>query len=137
MIQVFLVPSEYISQAWLVAEPMIKKAVERVEARLSTFDVFEAITANQYQLWLVAKHETPIAAFVTNIQQHPKTRGINMPYLGGEEIDLWYHDALAKVEQFGRDHGCTIAEFNGRPGWKRLMESSGYKVLTMTYEKLL
>lgn len=139
MIEVHVVPKEYASEVWIQAEPFIAKAIARVANRVDSFAIWKCVADGVYQLWIVTNGQTIIAAFVTNIQDHPLIRAINMPYLGGEDnsIHLWYGLALQKVEEFARLNGCKIAEFTGRPGWKKLMESSGYSPIMTTFEKAL
>jgi hypothetical protein len=136
---VTIVPNEHITKAWLLAEPYLRKAVDLVANRVDTTHIFEGLMKNDYQLWVIFDEDKILGAFVTHIVDHPKARGINVPYLGGDEhrITEWFDQAVANVEDFARINGCTVMEFIGREGWVKYLKAYGYKKAMCIFEKEL
>lgn len=37
------------------------------------------------------------------------------------------NELAPRAEEWGREHGCTLAEIEGRDGWKRVLKSRGWQ----------
>jgi hypothetical protein len=134
-----IVPTEHKVQAWMVAKPFIEKALKLVADRFDILDIWEMVAKNDYQLWLIIDNDRVIGAFVTHIVDHPKARGINVPYMGADEhtVDGWFDDTLSAIEDYGRLNGCSLIEFIGREGWTRRFKKNGLHKSMCIFEKQL
>lgn len=46
-------------------------------------------------------------------------------------------DLIPSAEQFGKELGCEIAVIESRPGWEKVMKSSGYELHQVSIRKAL
>lgn len=55
---------------------------------------------------------------------------------GGERMHEWIH-FIEKIEEYARAEGCVKSIIKGRWGWEKTLKDEGYKVRTVTLEKVL
>lgn len=93
-------------------------------------DVAAQIASGDAQVWAEAD-----AMLVTEIHDTPRKRVLHFWLATGELKDVI---ALShKVEDWGRDMGCTAATLTGRKGWERALRSEGWKpTLTVLQREL-
>jgi hypothetical protein len=41
---------------------------------------------------------------------------------------------LELLQRFAKDHGCSVIESYGRPGWEKVFKNDGYKEVFKFYE---
>ena len=134
MIEVSLVPREYVDTCWDKVEKFIEKAAKYTYGRYTTSNIYDIVKDGDYQLWVAFEAETFKGAVVTNIMNYPQKKILCMQFCGGEELKLWKQPMLDLLKRFARDLGCEGIESTGRPGWAKIFENDGYKATWVTYE---
>jgi hypothetical protein len=134
MIEVSLVPTEYVDTCWSKVEKFIEKAAKYTYGRYTTSNIYDIVKEGDYQLWVAFEGETFKGAVVTNIMNYPQKKILCMQFCGGEELKLWKQPMLDILKRFARDLGCEGIESTGRPGWAKIFENDGYKATWVTYE---
>lgn len=85
-------------------------------------DVVVACLKGDLQPWF-----GPHSIIITEVIVSPRLRLLNYFIAAGnlQELEVMY----APVEEWGRQQGCTVATFTGRPGWQRsfLTQRLGWK----------
>ena len=134
MIEVSLVPREYVDTCWDKVEKFIEKAAKYTYGRYTTSNIYDIVKDGDYQLWVAFEAETFKGAVVTNIMNYPQKKILCMQFCGGEELKLWKQPMLDLLKRFARDLGCEGIESTGRPGWAKIFQNDGYKATWVTYE---
>ncbi len=131
------VPTASLPFVWIEVEPLLRKAVDLVDNKLGTEDIWIELNRGAFTLWLYIEEDRIVMAFVAHIVQHPKCRTLCVPYLGSvsHTIDSWLEQGLATLEEYGRMNDCKEIELPGRFGWKKFVEPFGYKPKTVLYYK--
>jgi hypothetical protein len=57
-----------------------------------------------------------------------------MHFTGGEKLPRWKQPMLKLLQRFAKDHGCSVIESYGRPGWEKVFRNDGYKEVFKFYE---
>lgn len=134
MIEVSLVPAQYVDTCWDKIEGFIAKAAKYTYGRYTVSNIYDIVKEGEYQLWVAFDKETFKGAVVTNIMNYPQKKVLCMQFCGGEELKLWKQPMLDLLKRFARDLGCEGIESTGRPGWAKIFENDGYKATWVTYE---
>lgn len=134
MIEVSLIPSQYVDSCWGKIEQFIDKAAEYTYGRYTTGNIYDMIKDGDYQLWVAMNDKEFKGAVVTNIITYPQRRLLGMQFCGGEELDSWKDPMLDLLKRFAKDVGCEGIESTGRPGWAKVFKNDGYKATWVTYE---
>ena len=134
MIEVSLVPTEYIDTCWSKVEGFIGKAAEYTFGRFTASNIYDMVKDGDYQLWVAYDGEEFKGAVVTNILTYPQKKMLGMQFCGGDELDTWKEPMLALLRMFARDLGCEAIESTGRPGWAKIFKNDGYTATWVTYE---
>jgi hypothetical protein len=83
-------------------------------------DIVAALYSRQMQLWPLER-----SALVTEIQQFPRKRVLNV-FLGGGDLDE-LRAFVPTVAEFARANGCTALQCSGRRGWLRAIDGGTEK----------
>lgn len=134
MIEVSLIPSQYVDSCWEKVEQFIDKAAEYTYGRYTTGNIYDMIKDGDYQLWVAMNEKEFKGAVVTNIITYPQRKLLGMQFCGGEELDTWKDPMLDILKRFAKDVGCEGIESTGRPGWAKVFKNDGYKATWVTYE---
>ncbi len=134
MIEVSLVPQEYVDTCWDKIEGFIAKAAKYTYGRYTVGNIYDLVKENDYQLWVAYDEGVFKGAVVTNVIVYPQRKLLGMQFCGGEELDTWKPQMLALLRRFARDSGCEAIESTGRPGWAKVFKNDGYKATWVTYE---
>lgn len=134
MMDVSLIPVEYIEQVWPSIEKYVKGAADYTYNRFTPEDIKSGLYNNPQQLW-IAFQDTKIYGFVvTEVYQYPQMKVLTMHFTGGEKLPLWKKPMLQILQQFGKDNGCKLIESYGRPGWEKVFKDDGFKQRFVFYE---
>jgi hypothetical protein len=108
--------------------PWIEAALEYSGGTHLFEDIDAGIKSGRFQLWPAER-----GCLVTEILVFPRKKVLNV-FLGGGDLEqlVDMHDAVAA---WGVQQGCTSATINGRPGWKRVYASRGWKPIFTTLGK--
>jgi len=134
VIEVSLIPPQYIDSCWDKIEAFIGKAAKYTYGRYTVSNIYDLVKEGDYQLWVAIDGTEFKGAVVTNIITYPQRKLLGMQFCGGDELKLWKEPMLALLKRFAKDVGCEGIESTGRPGWAKIFQNDGYKATWVTYE---
>lgn len=134
MIEVSLIPPQYVDSCWDKVEGFIQKAAKYTYGRYTTDNIYDMVSEGEYQLWVAIEDTEFKGAVVTNIITYPQRKLLGMQFCGGEELVKWKQPMLDLLKRFAKDAGCEGIESTGRPGWAKVFQNDGYKATWVTYE---
>ena len=133
MIDVTLVPQEYVWRFWPKCKDMIRDAFRR--GGIGSFSATqEAVLANKCQLWIAFTDKTIEAAAITELQLTEKEKVLAIHALGGKDMKSWFH-FKSKIEAFAKDEGCKSVHVTGRRGWERVLKD--YRPFRVVLQKAI
>ena len=133
MIEVSLVPPQYVDACWDKIEAFIDKAAEYTYGRFSTSNIYDMVKEGEYELW-IAFNGSIKGAVVTNVVTYPQRKLLCMQFCGGEDLKEWKDPMLAMLRRFAKDVGCDGIESTARPGWAKIFQDDGYAANWVTFE---
>jgi len=134
MIEISLVPAEYVDTCWDKIENYIKNAAEYTYGRFSAEDLYRLVKADEHQLWVAFDGTDFKSAVITNIVNYPQCKSLCMGFCGGQEVDEWIEPMLTTLKRYAKDVGCDSIEAFGRPGWAKILKKFGYQNTWVTFE---
>jgi hypothetical protein len=134
MIEVSLVPTEYVNTCWGKLESFVNDAAEATEGRYTTEDLYMMARNPENNLW-IAYDESEVKGFVlTSINTYPHRKILAMNFCGGKEFDSWKTPIIDTLKRFAKEFGCDSIEAYGRKGWAKILKDEGYKSKFVTFE---
>lgn len=135
MIEISMVPSEYIDTCWDKIEGYFDKAAKYTYGRYSSADIYDCILNKGYQLW-VAYNEDGVfkAAVATSVMDYPQKKMLSMQFCGGEELEDWIDPMISILKRFAKDAECEGLESTARPGWAKIFKNDGYTATWVAFE---
>ena len=137
----YLVPLEDVNLWWPSVAEYISKAVVR-QNKVDIQDVYLDVVVNGHSLWIVLDSEMELkGAAITVVLTYPKAKCLFIEYLGGEDGAEWKEVMLSMLKEWAVANNCRTIEFEGRPGWGRILKQDGIKVkyevfeIPVSYEK--
>lgn len=134
MIEVSMIPKEYVDSCWDRVEPLLKKATDLSGDRYTTSHIYDMVMEDDYQLWVAYEGNNFHGAVVTNISDYPNRKILCMGFCGGEDFGAWKDQIIDILKRFARDMGCDAIEASGRPGWSKVLKDKGYSPKWVTFE---
>jgi hypothetical protein len=134
MIQVSMVPPQYVDTCWKEIEPYMEKAAEYTYGRYTSDDIYDSLKEYDHQLWVAFDGGKIKGAVVTNIITYPKRKILCMSFCGGVGLKDWKDPMLELLKKFAKDVGCDGIEATARRGWAKVFENDGYKGHWVTFE---
>jgi hypothetical protein len=134
MIEVSLVPPQYVDTCWDKIEGFVAKAAKYTYGRFTVGNIYDLVKEGDYQLWVAYDEGIFKGAVVTNVMNYPQKKVLCMQFCGGEQLKLWKEPMLDILKRFARDSGCEGIESTGRPGWAKVFQNDGYRATWVTYE---
>ncbi len=132
--EVSVVLSEHIELVWPKIEAYIKGAADYTYNRFTADDIKKDLSNRPQQLWIAYDEEKIYGAVVTEIIVYPRMTTLMMHFTGGEKLPRWKQPMLKLLQRFAKDHGCSVIESYGRPGWEKVFRNDGYKEVFKFYE---
>lgn len=116
------VEAHLVAVVWPHVEDWIAAALRRVPCELTIEGLRAACLDDEARLVLIGADPLfPVAAGVVQIRTMTDgSRSCWILALGGSGLRAWT-DTLETVEATAREQGCGSVEFNGRPGWARVL----------------
>ena len=93
-------------------------------------DIVAGCVSGNMQLWPAER-----ACMVTELVVFPQKKVVNV-FLAGGDLDQ-IEDMQESIAQWARQQGCTAATISGRPGWTKVLKSTGWKPLHVTLSREL
>lgn len=134
MIEVSLVPAQFIDTCWAQIEPFMERAAKYTYGRYTSDDIYDSIVEHDYQLWVAFDATGIKGAVVTNIGIYPKRKLLTMAFCGGRDLKEWKAPMLSLLQRFAKDMGCDGIESTARAGWAKIFSNDGYKQHWVTFE---
>ena len=134
MIQVSMVPPQYVDTCWKEIEPYMEKAAEYTYGRYTSGDIYDSLKEYDHQLWVAFDNGKIKGAVVTNIITYPRRKILCMSFCGGIGLKDWKDPMLELLKRFAKDSGCDGIEATARRGWAKVFENDGYKGHWVTFE---
>lgn len=120
-----VLPSQVVG-VWPQISAFILAALARQSIELwSEWDLKRALMGGgPWLLWVAEENETPTAAIITRIDDHPRARGCTVFLAGGHDRSTWYDVAEAEIRDYARSLGCSFLEARGRQGWEKITRAA-------------
>ena len=134
MIEVSMVPAEYVDTCWTKIEPFIEKAAEYTYGRYSASNLYDMVKDDDHQLWVAYDGGDFKGIVLTNVMNYPQRRVLCMGFCGGIELKDWKTPMLNLLKRYAKDMGCDSIEAFGRPGWANVFKKDGYQTKWITFE---
>lgn len=131
------VPPERIPASWEALGPVLKRATDLSGGRYTVDDLYQKLTAGEYQLWVVVEEGRLVAANTVRLAQYPQMRVLEGFFIAGDRLLEWKDQMCAEMERLAQALGCQIIEFNGRRGWGKVLSENGYHEQFVTYSKVV
>ena len=133
MIEVSLVPPQYVDTCWGKIQGFVEKAADYTYGRYTADNIYDMVKEGDYQLWIAFNGQIK-GAVVTNIMTYPQRKLLAMQFCGGEELKEWKDPMLSLLRRFAKDTGCDGIESTARPGWAKIFQDDGYSANWVTFE---
>lgn len=125
------IPLRDLDLLWPQAWPLLERAATRTDGG-SEETVLEKLLQGEAQLWGIFDGDRMVAAITTQITVLEPEKGCRLWLVGGERMDRWAEEFLAKVEFWARSLGCTVVWGTpSRAGWRRIVRLMGGEEITM------
>ena len=128
-----LVLPKYVHIIWDEVKPLIDKALDKSDELYKSSDYLDLILKGVCALWIGIDDNEIRSALVCEVVQLPRTKALEIHVWAtksGYDFEPWMKH-FDSIEDFGRDHGCTIIEVTVRKGLaKKLNWKHNYSLLT-------
>jgi len=127
-----------IDAVWPKVETWIAKAIAKGDRWWTLDTLRERVLHDPDAALFVMIDKVGVhGVFVVCVEQKPNgEREAIVPACGGRYMKSWI-GLIGEIEDWSRSRGATVATITGRPGWPRVLASSGYKRTSVTVEKAL
>lgn len=124
------VPVEQLDHYWRYAEPYLRRVHEKTHCDPpSAF--YERLKAKKCDLWFVAVDGVLKAAFITSKSDDRLAAEV----MAGDDMNEWFHDALAQLEDLARQNGIKRIVMESRRGIAAQLPD--YRPIRVVIEKVL
>ena len=134
MIEVSMVPPQYLDTCWDKIEHFVEKAAKYTFGRYTAGNIHDLIVDGEHQLWVAFDEGIFKGIVTTQVVTYPQRKLLSMHFCGGTQLKEWKVPMLALLKRFAKDMGCDGIEAVGRPGWEKVFEHDSYKALWVTFE---
>lgn len=114
------VVSAEVPKYWPRVCGWVAKACERSRGRYHPTDVYKAVLAREWQLWVGLQEGKVVACGVTEIIRYPGKKYARIIMGGGAEPRRW-KPLVDGIEAWAAEMGCNGVESSARSGWWRLL----------------
>lgn len=121
------ISSNMIDRFWPLAEPYIKRALDRGTGEFLPSDIRTFCKDRVCQLWLVSENDKIIAAITTEILTFPRNKHLKIITLAGSRAAEWTGLATYEISEWAKTQGCTHASSVVRKGYVPILEQYGFK----------
>jgi hypothetical protein len=120
MIEIQACPPSHVRRIWPLVDKYVADALVFTRGAWLPEDVCDACEKGNMQLWLATRGDEVLAALVSEITDYPRRRIIGVPFIGGKEMRQWFRKALATIEAWSKEMGCSGLQGGARRGWAKL-----------------
>ena len=133
-IQISIVPSDRIMDAWALVEPYMELAADATNGRYTPSDILDALLNMNHDLWVVFDDIGVKGALVTAIKQYPSKRYLELAFIGGDNGHAWKDQMLSILRRWAYDNSCDGIESCARLGWAKIFKDDGYRPMWQVFE---
>lgn len=103
----------------------------------TTERIFELIRSGHYTCWVILHkvEGSMYGAFVTSLVRYQLRRTCKVVLIAGVRMPEWVSVVVQQVEDYAKIHCCDGVEFEGRPGWGKLLKPYGVNEVYRTFTK--
>lgn len=114
------IPTEQVLVTWPHMREFFQRACDRVPSQFTPDLILHRALTGQADLWAIYDKAKPLPLLAA---ASTATRGklIVIEELGGNGMNQWKGEMLARFESLARAKGIATVEVSGRFGWQRLL----------------
>lgn len=129
---------EEIDRIWSLVEDLIQSACDRAGGFADAEHIRQILKNARMQLWVVwdVENQKVLCVCVTELREYPKYRICDIKITVGRGMKTWFH-FIDHIMEWAKKQGCKKMEVFARPGWKKILESRGFKQTHVQIEKEL
>lgn len=120
------IPSNMVERFWSLAEPYVKRALDRTSGEFLPADLKMLCKDKVIQLWLVSENERVIGAVTTEIVVYPNRKHCRVITLAGSKAPEWTGDLDIILCGWAKEQGCAAIEAFVRKGYVPVLANYGY-----------
>ena len=136
-VQVHLIHPGQLSTWVASVGPHLRKMADKSGGRYEAGDIFAAIAAGRFQLWVVLEGADILCVFLSEFVVYPRLKAMRLIGIVGHRPRRWLH-LLPGVERLAKQtFGCDRMEAIHQPGHERLLRSGGWRRWHIFSEKPL
>ena len=119
----------------------ISKHLERVipytGGRYNKEDIIDCLKDGSMELWIAYNSDSIQidGIVVTQYTIYPRKKVFTILLCSGVNMNEWYDDMLALIENVAKVNKSDVIEIGGRKGWIKRMKSNGYRQTMWFTEK--
>lgn len=128
--------SKDIDNYWHLVREFIVQSLRKMSDGSKLDDIYHDLITNNKQLWIAydRDEEKIIGCALTSIVVFPEFKKLLYYIVSGKNFELW-RDYSFVIENWAKSNGCTKIEMCGRLGWRKYLESLGFKLVSIGMEK--
>lgn len=125
-------PVNLLDVLWDKIYPLLQKPVDVSSGEVTMESIKARIRSGDVLLILVSREELLVAVVTVEIRTFESgLRTLQLPLIGGSEMNEWFDKMLDTVKAIARDKGCQeIRGMSVRKGWMRILEKHGFKEIS-------
>ncbi len=137
MAKVFHVKQEDLPDCWDDIEPLLRRVKDRFPQTDSMIDVFRKLLVRDYDCWAITPDDNDTYIMAVLIVAARRDGWCEVEYCAGENMSIWFEDALRAVEHYADRYKCEGVRMIGRKGWAPYLAENGYADNIVVYTKFL
>ena len=110
MIEVSIVPVEYIEIIWNKIEGYLQGAADYTYGRFSVEDIKASLYNETRQLWVAFDGDEVYGAVVTEVYQYPQMKTLVMHFTGGKHLKKWKVPMLKILQKFAKENAIPFID---------------------------
>ncbi|MBL4591256.1 MAG: hypothetical protein JKY96_04785 [Phycisphaerales bacterium] len=119
-----------LPSVWPYAVEHLQAFCDRSNGHCSIGHIHLEIASDRAKLWLGFKGEYCVAAATTIIELRENQKVLTVQHCGAKGMDGW-KEHLEVFTNHAKNNQCSSIEFEGRPGWQRVLPQ--VSVVSTTY----
>lgn len=130
------IQSKDIDNYWHLVRDFIAESLRKMSDNTKLDDIYSSLITSDRQLWVVydRDEEKIIGCILTSILVFPEYKKLLYYVVSGKDFKLW-RDYSSIIENWAKSKGCTKIEMCGRLGWRKYLDSLGFRLAYIGMEK--
>lgn len=119
---IFGIQKHEVDLVWPKVAPILQRAIDRSQKDYELQDIYGLVSTQAMQLWIWYVDGEIEACCVTQIQNYPRRRVCQMPFIAGGKMRDWL-SMEAFICEWAKSKGCSQLEGFARDGWLRVLKN--------------